>query len=83
MGPISRVWVRSVTETEAHKPAPVERRSFASRVSETAVFVGMILFTSIAVIAVAIAAPIVLGLTAVAGFISRNGRARRWRSVGA
>lgn len=75
--------VSSVTKKKVHELEPTERRPFTSRVSEAAIFTGMILLTSLAIIAVAVAAPIILGLTALAGFISRKGRARRWRPVGA
>lgn len=54
-----------------------------ARAIETAVFIGMILLTSLAVMAVAVAAPLVLGVTALAGFFSRKRAARRWRPVGA
>ncbi|WP_425409551.1 hypothetical protein [Hyphococcus sp.] len=54
-----------------------------NRIIETAVFCIVVLAASIAVIALAIAAPVILGLTAISGILFGGEHSRRWRSVSA
>lgn len=72
-----------MTDIAPKKPEPAKKRSLLGRAGETAVFIGVILIASLGVIAVAVAAPLVLGATALAGFFYRDRRARRWRPAGA
>lgn len=53
------------------------------RMGEVLLFVGLILLSSLAVIAVAVAAPFVLLLSYVAGVFSKGRETRAWRSLAA
>ncbi|MEO1135777.1 MAG: hypothetical protein AAFW68_04075 [Pseudomonadota bacterium] len=56
---------------------------FLKGVLEALLFVGLIILSSLAVIAFAIAAPFVLILSALAGLFSKGREGRAWRSVAA
>ncbi|MEC9295579.1 MAG: hypothetical protein VX553_07755 [Pseudomonadota bacterium] len=53
------------------------------RAGEALFFAGVILLSSLAVIALAIAAPFVLAASAIAGLLTKNKDAHGWRPVSA
>ena len=53
------------------------------RVGEALFFAGVILLSSVAVIAVAIAAPFVLAASVIAGALTKKNNGRGWRPVSA
>ena len=59
------------------------RHSAVKRAGEAVFFTGVILLSSLAVIALAVAAPFILAVSAVAGLLSRNKHAGGWRPVSA
>ncbi len=59
------------------------RRSVLKRAGEALFFAGVILLSSLAVIALAIAAPFVLAASALTGLVTNKDSARGWRPVSA
>jgi hypothetical protein len=58
-------------------------RPVAQRIGEALIFAGVILLSSVAVMAVAFAAPLVLIVSAIGGFFARKSDAGGWRPAGA
>ncbi|WP_428407976.1 hypothetical protein [Hyphococcus sp.] len=63
--------------SDAARPRAVKRAG------EALFFTGVILLSSLAVVAIAIAAPFVLAASAIAGFLTRKEGDRGWRPVSA
>jgi len=59
------------------------RQSVVKRAGEALFFTGVILLSSLAVIAIAVAAPFVLAASALAGLVTNKKSARGWRPVSA
>lgn len=58
-------------------PAPLER------VADALIFLGFLILSGIAIVAVAVATPVVLAISAIAGLLSKNADRAGWRAAGA
>ncbi|WDI30376.1 hypothetical protein PUV54_10435 [Hyphococcus flavus] len=59
-----------------------ERSSLLNRVMETALFACIVILSCAAIIVFALAAPVILAVTALMGYFSHKGGPRRWRQAG-
>lgn len=70
-----------VDKTEIAEVSTARPQSLVRRAIDAVLVASLIILSSIAVILVAAAAPIILALTAIGGFFTRKDAVRHWRPI--